>query len=538
MTLIQKTSYVGESIMVKILVTDPLHEEAIKILEEIGDVEIATGLSKEELLEKIRDVDVLVVRSGTKVTRDVIEKAEKLKVIGRAGVGVDNIDVDAATEKGIIVVNAPDASSISVAELTMGLMLAAARNIPQATASLKRGEWDRKRFKGIELYGKTLGVIGLGRIGQQVVKRAKAFGMNIIGYDPYIPKEVAERLGVELVDDINELCRRSDVITLHVPLTPKTKHIIGKEQIALMKKNAIIVNCARGGLIDEKALYEALKNKKIRAAALDVFEEEPPKNNPLLTLDNVIGTPHQGASTEEAQKAAGTIVAEQIKKVLRGELAENVVNMPNIPQEKLGKLKPYMLLAELMGNIVMQVLDGSVNRVEITYSGELSKEKTDLIKRAFLKGLLSPILLAGINLVNAPVIAKNRNINVVENTTSEEKYGNAIKINAESNNKKFSIVGSIINNKPVILEVDGYEVNFIPEGVLAIIKHIDRPGTIGKVCITLGDYGINIASMQVGRKEPGGESVMLLNLDHTVPDEVIEKIKEIPNIKDVAIVNL
>lgn len=238
--------------MVKILVTDPLHEDAIKILEEVGEVEVATGLTKEELLEKIKDADVLVVRSGTKVTRDVIEKAEKLKVIGRAGVGVDNIDVEAATEKGIIVVNAPDASSISVAELTMGLMLAAARNIPQATASLKRGEWDRKRFKGIELYGKTLGVIGLGRIGQQVVKRAKAFGMNIIGYDPYIPKEVAESMGVELVDDINELCKRADFITLHVPLTPKTRHIIGREQIALMKKNAIIVNCARGGLIDEK----------------------------------------------------------------------------------------------------------------------------------------------------------------------------------------------------------------------------------------------------------------------------------------------
>ena len=524
--------------MVKILVTDPLHEDAIKILEEVGEVEVATGLTKEQLLEKIKDADVLVVRSGTKVTRDVIERAEKLKVIGRAGVGVDNIDVEAATEKGIIVVNAPDASSISVAELTMGLMLAAARNIPQATASLKRGEWDRKRFKGIELYGKTLGVIGLGRIGQQVVKRAKAFGMNIIGYDPYIPKEVAESMGVELVDDINELCKRADFITLHVPLTPKTRHIIGREQINLMKKNAIIVNCARGGLIDEKALYEALKEKKIRAAALDVFEEEPPKDNPLLTLDNVIGTPHQGASTEEAQKAAGTIVAEQIKKVLRGELAENVVNMPNIPQEKLGKLKPYMLLAETLGNIVMQVLDGSVNRVELVYSGELAKEKTDLIKRAFLKGLLSPILLAGINLVNAPVIAKNRNINVVESTTSEEKYGNAIKITAESDKKKFSIVGAIINNKPVILEVDGYDVSFIPEGVLAIIKHIDRPGTIGRVCLTLGDYGINIAGMQVGRKEPGGESVMLLNLDHTVPDEVVEKIKEIPNIKDIAVVDL
>ena len=314
--------------------------------------------------------------------------------------------------------------------------------------------------------------------------------------------------------------------------------MIGKEQIDLMKKNAIIVNCARGGLIDEKALYEALKEGKIRAAALDVFEEEPPKDNPLLTLDNVIGTPHQGASTEEAQKAAGTIVAEQIKKVLRGELAENVVNMPNIPQEKLGKLKPYMLLAEMLGNIVMQVLDGSVSRVELIYSGELAKENTDLIKRAFLKGLLSPILLAGINLVNAPVIAKNRNINVVESTTSEEKYGNAIKIVAESDKKKFSIAGGIINNKPVILEVDGYEVSFIPEGVLAIVKHIDRPGIIGRVGVTLGDYGINIAGMQVGRKEPGGESVMLINLDHTVPDEVVEKLKKIPNIKDIAIVNL
>ncbi len=298
----------------KILITDPIHEDAINILKELGDVEVATNLSKEELLEKIKDADILIVRSGTKVDREVIEHAKKLKIIGRAGVGVDNIDVEAATEKGIIVVNAPDSSSISVAELTMGLILAAARNIPQANNSVKKGEWDRKRFKGIEIYGKTLGIIGLGRIGQQVAKRAKAFGMNLVGYDPYISKEKAESIGVKLLDSIEELCKVSDIITLHVPLTPKTKNLIGEKEINLMKKNAIIVNCARGGLIDEKALYKALKDKKIKAAALYVFEEEPPKNNPLLELDNVICTPHLGASTDEAQKSAGKIVAEQIKK--------------------------------------------------------------------------------------------------------------------------------------------------------------------------------------------------------------------------------
>jgi len=307
--------------MPKILITDSIHDDAIEILKSVGDVEIATGLSPEELKEKIKDADAIVIRSGTKLTKDIIDAAENLKVIARAGVGVDNVDLNAATEKGIIVVNSPDASSISVAELAIGLMLSAARNIPQATASLKRGEWDRKSFKGVELYGKTLGIIGLGRIGQQVAKRAQAFGMNIVGYDPYIPVDVAKNMGVELMD-VNDLCKVSDFITLHVPLTPKTRHIIGKEQISLMKKNAIIVNCARGGLIDEDALYEALKDKKIRGAGLDVFEEEPPKDNPLLTLDNVIGTPHQGASTVEAQKSAGTVVAEQVVKILSGKPAE------------------------------------------------------------------------------------------------------------------------------------------------------------------------------------------------------------------------
>ena len=523
--------------MPKILITDSIHDDAVEILKSVGDVEIATGLSPEELKEKIKDADAIVIRSGTKLTKDIIDAAENLKVIARAGVGVDNVDLNAATEKGIIVVNSPDASSISVAELAIGLMLSAARNIPQATASLKRGEWDRKSFKGVELYGKTLGIIGLGRIGQQVAKRAQAFGMNIVGYDPYIPVDVAKNMGVELMD-VDDLCKVSDFITLHVPLTPKTRHIIGKEQISLMKKNAIIVNCARGGLIDEDALYEALKDKKIRGAGLDVFEEEPPKDNPLLTLDNVIGTPHQGASTVEAQKSAGTVVAEQVVKILSGKPAENVVNLPMLPMEKMNKIKPYMALAEKLGSMVIQLLDKSIDKVELTYMGELAKEDTELVKRAFLMGILSPILLAGVNLINAPTIAKNRNIKIVEGTVSESEYGNGIKISAKGKAEEVSIVGALVDGKPVLREINGYKIDIKPEGIVCVIKHIDRPGTIGKASTLLGDYGVNIAGMQVGRKEPGGESIMVLNVDHIVPDEVIEQLKKVENIKDAKVVNL
>jgi len=527
----------GSDFMVKILITDRIHEDAIEILNKVGNVEIATDLTPEELKEKIKDVDVIVIRSGTKLTRDVLENAKNLKIIARAGVGVDNVDLQYATELGIIVVNSPDASSISVAELTMGLMLSAARNIPQATASLKRGEWDRKSFKGLELYGKTLGVIGLGRIGQQVVERAKSFGMNIVGYDPYIPEDVANSMGVKLVD-INELCKVSDFITLHVPLTPKTKYIIGKDQISLMKNNAIIVNCARGGLIDEKALYEALKNKKIRSAALDVFEEEPPKDNPLLTLDNVIGTPHQGASTAEAQKSAGTIVAEQVVKILKGEPAENVVNLPMVPSEKMGKIKPYMILAEKMGLMTIQLLDKSIEKIELIYAGEIAREDTELIKRSFLMGMLSPILLAGVNLINAPTVAKNRNIRIVEGTISESEYGKAIKVIAKGKSEKVSIVGSIVEGKPVIKKINRYSVDIRPEGIICIIKHIDRPGMVGKVGLLLGEYGINIAGMQVGRMEPGGESIMVLNVDHVIPEDVLDKLKKLDNIKDAKVIDL
>ncbi|MBP2143115.1 D-3-phosphoglycerate dehydrogenase [Methanococcus voltae] len=523
--------------MSKILITDALHENAVDILKAAGNVEVATGLSVEELKEKIKDADVLVIRSGTKATKEIIDASENLKVIARAGVGVDNVDINAATEKGIIVLNAPDASSISVAELLFGMMLSAVRNIPQATASLKRGEWDRKSFKGLEVYGKTLGIVGLGRIGQQVAKRAQAFGMQVVAYDPYIPEDVANSLGIDLMS-VNDLCEVSDFITLHVPLTPKTKHMIGKEQLELMKPNTIIMNCARGGLIDEEALYVALKDNKIRGAALDVFEQEPPKGNPLLELDNVIGTPHQGASTEEAQISAGTIVARQAIKILKGESAENVVNLPMLPSEKMNKIKPYMILAEKMGLMAIQLLDHTIDNIEITYLGDLATEKTEMIKRSFLRGILSPILLAGVNLVNAPVVAKNRNIKISEGTMKENQYGNALKIVAKGNNDEISIIGNIVDGEVVFRKINGYDIDVKPEGDLCVIRHIDRPGMVGKVGVLLGEYGINIAKMQVGRKEPGGHSIMILDVDHTISEDVMSKLKNMDNVRTAKMVTL
>ena len=524
--------------MNKILVTDSIHDDAIEILKKAGHVEVATGLSIDELKEKIKDADAIVIRSGTKLTKEIIDVANKLKVIARAGVGVDNVDLNAATEKGIIVVNSPDASSISVAELAIGLMLSSARNIPQATASLKRGEWDRKSFKGIELYGKTLGIIGLGRIGQQIAKRAQAFNMKIVAYDPYIPVEVAKNMGIELME-VNDLCKVSDFITLHVPLTEKTKHMIGEEQINLMKPTTTLVNCARGGLIDEKAAYEGIKSGKFRAIALDVFEEEPPKNNKIISLNEFIGTPHQGASTDEAQKSAGTIVAEQVVDVLEGRSASNVVNLPKIPNEKMNKLNPYINLADKLGNMVIQLLDNVVEKVEIIYCGkDLEGENTEMIKRSFLKGMLSPILNAGVNLINAPTIAKNRNIDIIEGTLSKCQYGNCIVVKAIGKNNTVSIVGTLVECNPIIKEINNYKVNVEPEGIICVIKHMDKPGVIGKASTLLGDYGINIAKMEVGRKEPGGESVMVLKVDNIVDLEIIEKLKNVDNIIDVKVVKL
>jgi D-3-phosphoglycerate dehydrogenase len=516
----------------KILVSDHLHEAGIEILKTEAEVEVATGLSKEELIEKIRDKDALLVRSATKVTADVIEAAERLKVIGRAGVGVDNIDLDAATKRGIVVVNAPEASSITVAEHTMGLMLSLARKIPFADSSLKTNKWEKKKFLGVELRGKTLGIIGLGRIGSRVAKKARAFEMEVIAYDPYISEKLAKELGVELVG-FEELLRRSDFITIHVPLTEKTRGLIGKKEIEKMKDGAYIINCARGGIVDEKALYDGLKSGKLGGAALDVFEKEPPIGNPLLKLDNIIVTPHLGASTEEAQIFASVIACKEVLKVLRNEPPRYSVNMPAFEPEVLKELSDYLPLAEGMGRFAIQLVGGRIKDVSVTYCGKLLQvRELNALTNSLLKGILEPILTSGVNLLNAPVLARNRGIRITEGKRDDaEDYESMIILGVKTDEEGTQVKGTLLGERPRIVEIDGYKVDFEPKGDFLLVKHEDKPGMIGRVALSLGENKINIGSMQVGRKEVGGIQLMVLTVDHEVPNEVLDTIYSIDGIK-------
>jgi len=526
----------------KILITDVLHEAGVEFLKKAGDdieVEASFDISKEELLEKVKDADALIVRSRTKVTREVIEAGKKLKVIGRAGVGVDNIDLKAATERGIVVVNAPEATSITVAEHTLGLILSLARNIPQANASLKSGKWEKKKFLGVELRGKTLGVIGLGRIGSAVAKKAKAFEMKILAYDPYISKERGKELGIEIAT-LEEVLKNSDFVTLHVPLTKQTYRMIDKQAISKMKNNAYIINCARGGVIDEEALYEALISEKLAGAALDVFEKEPPFDSPLLKLENVIVTPHLGASTEEAQRLASTIVCEEVLKVLRNQPARNVVNMPVVPPEILEKLKGYLPLTEKLGSFGIQIGKGRIKEISVIYCGKLIEiEQVNVLTNSILCGILKPILTEGVNLLNASVIAKNRGIKITEGKREEaEKFESLIILNIKTDAEELSLRGTLVGEEPRIVGIDGYDVSAYPEGRILLVVHEDKPGMIGKVALSLGERNINIASMQVGRKKKGEPQLMVIYVDHKITKDVEKKIAEIEGVYKVRSVEL
>ncbi len=508
----------------KVLIADPISKEGIELLKEIATVEILED--KEKLLEKVEDADAIIVRSATKVTKEVLDRAKKLRVIGRAGVGVDNIDVKEATKRGIVVVNAPDASSITVAELTIGLMLALARNIVKANNSLKARKWEKKKLMGVELRGKTLGIIGLGRIGSQVAKKAKAFEMRVIAYDPFIPEEVARSIGVEL-KSLEDVLREADFLTLHVPLTEKTRHLIGEREINIMKDGAYLINCARGGVVDEKALYKALKEGKLSGAALDVFEKEPPFESPLLDLENVIVTPHLGASTVEAQRLASLIVCEEVKNVLLGKPAKNVVNMPSIPRDAIERLRDHLELAESLGAFASKLITGDIKEVAVTFCGKLKEEKhANILTNAVLKGLLEPILTEGVNLINAPVIAKNRGISVVEAKREKvEKLESSIALSIKTGKEEITLEGAVVLGEPRIVSIDGYSVDLYPKGNILIVRHEDKPGMIGKIATILGENNINIATMQVGRKEKGKEQLMVLTLDHEVTRDVLEKLK-------------
>jgi D-3-phosphoglycerate dehydrogenase len=526
----------------KVLISDPLARQGIEILEREDDiqVDVETELSHEELIDRIPDYDALIVRSSTKVTAEVIEAASRLRVIGRAGVGVDNIDVNAATRKGIVVLNTPSANTISAAEHTIAMILALSRNIHLASESLRRGEWNRKRFTGVEVFNKILGVIGLGRIGTEVVKRAQGLGMRVLAFDPYLSKEGAERLKVQLVS-LEQLLRESDYITLHTPLTPETKRMIGRKEFAMMKDGVRIINCARGGIIDEEALYEALTGGKVAGAALDVFENEPPSpDNPILKLDNVLVTPHLGAATREAQVNVAVDVCTQVLKALRGEMVVSAVNLPPIDPHTLKLLGPYMSLAEKLGLLQGQLIEGNISEIAIDYAGELFKEDVTPLTVAIEKGLLDPVLQEMVNFVNAPFFIRQRGIRVIETRSGEHQdFVNLISVTVKTDSISRTVAGTVYGkHDPRIVLLDEYHVNAVPYGHILLVYNDDRPGAIGTIGTILGHNNINIADMSVGRFEPGGRAVMVINVDSEVPRKVVDEIRSASGITFVKQVRL
>jgi D-3-phosphoglycerate dehydrogenase len=516
----------------RVLVSDPLAEEGIEILKGFADVDVNTGLTEDQLVAIIGEYDALLVRSGTEVTAQVIDAGGRLKFIGRAGAGVDNIDTDAATRRGIVVANAPEGNTLAATEHTMAMMLSLARNIPQATASLKEGEWKRSKFMGVELNDKVLGVMGFGRIGREVAKRAQAMEMRVIAYDPFITKERAATLGVEMVP-LDELFRRADVITVHTPLIKETRHVINAKTIATMKDGVRLINCARGGIIDEKALADGIASGKVAGAALDVFESEPPTDSPIIALDRVIVTPHLGASTVEAQQNVAISVANQCISVLSGGAAKYVVNAPMIPAEQQAVVEPYAILAQKMGSLLIQLTEGRLESLEITYGGEAAAlPNTKFITRVILKGILDPILQAPVNIVNAEFVAKERGIRMSETTTEEAQgFRNIICITAKTDRMTETVSGSVSGpNRARIVGIGGYMTDLTPTGHVVISRHTDKPGVIGKAATILGRANVNIAGMQVGRHKPGEEALMVLTVDSAVPAEAMDEIKKIDGI--------
>jgi D-3-phosphoglycerate dehydrogenase len=503
-------------------------------------VETHQKLPLPELLKLVADADAVMVRSETRITAEVLAAAKKLKVVGRAGVGVDNIDVAAASRQGVLVVNVPGGNTISAAEHTMALMLALSRNIPQANASLKAGEWKRSLFTGTELQGKTLGLIGLGRIGREVAKRSQSFGMRVIGYDPYASEEYAKTYNITLTP-LEELFKEADYISVHTPLNDTTRNLLNAKTLAQLKKGVRLINCARGGIINEADLGEALKSGQVKGAALDVYETEPPaKDHPLFALPNVIVTPHLGAATEEAQVKVAQELAETIRAYFLEGTVVNAVNLPAIGAEEFRELEPYILLSENLGKFASQLVEGAVKELKITYAGEISQKNTTPLTLAVLQGFLRPILDVEVNLVNAPHLAKERGLKWTETKTSEaEDYTSLITLRANTATSRLSVAGTLLaKNNPRIVKIDDLSVDVAPVGPMLIFTNKDRPGVIGHIGTILGNNKINIAAMQVGRKSIGGEAVTVVNVDSQVPEKVLEQVRDFPGITHAKCVNL
>ncbi|MFQ5963349.1 MAG: phosphoglycerate dehydrogenase [Candidatus Scalinduaceae bacterium] len=514
----------------KVLITDNLPDICKTILENVGiQTTMRPDISPEELKKEIGEYDGLIIRSNTKSTSEVIENATKLRAICRAGVGVDNVDVSAATKKGIMVMNTPGGNATSTAEHTITLLLALSRNIPQACNSVREGKWERKKFIGFQISGKVLGVVGLGRIGKEVAKRGLALEMRVIGYDPFISSETISKWNIHQVKNLDELLGQSDYISLHVPLRNETRNLIATREFALMKSGVRIINCARGGIMSEDALYDAIMNGKVAGAAIDVFEKEPPVNNKLLKLDNVLPTPHLGALTEEAQHAVAKDAAEQMADALIGKNIRNVVNMPVQGPEEFQQLKPYMLLTEKMGSLLIQLVRGRLKSLDIQYSGEVSKSNIHPLTDSLLAGLLKHVLEEDVNIVNARLKANERGIEINEIISSAtEDYTNLVFAKINTGDGERSVAGTIFKNEESRIEtINGYRVDMNPTGHVLILFGQDKPGLIGIIGKILGDQNINIEHMSFGTKESGGGAIIVLNVNAVVPQETILSIENI-----------
>lgn len=517
----------------KVLVSDNLSPKGIRILEKANlDVVFKTGLKPDELKEEIRDCDALIIRSATKATEDLLSAAPRLKVIGRAGIGLDNVDIPAASKKGIIVMNAPGGNVVTTAEHTIALLLALSRNIPQATSSMKSGKWEKKKFTGREVFKKTLGIIGVGRIGSIVADRARGLKMQVISYDPYIMPETAKKMGIELVS-FDELCARADYISIHVPFTKDTNNLLSRDAFSKMKEGVMVINCARGGIVDEDALYEAMQEGKVAGAAFDVFAEEPPRPDlPLFTSDRFICTPHLGASTQEAQENVAVAITNQVVDYLVNGTISNAVNFPSVSADILAEIQPYLTLAEKMGSFQMQIAKGAVQEIIIEYIGDIAGLDTRPITIAVLKGFLAPILKDAVNFVNAPIIARDRGVKVTElRSTTTEDFTNLITVRVKTPAEENGFSGTIFGKKEArLVRINTFRLEAVIDGHMLLIYNVDKPGVIGSIATALGKADINIARMHVGQETGPGRNVILLTTNSPVPPAVLEDIAKIPEV--------
>ncbi|MCY6370207.1 phosphoglycerate dehydrogenase [Clostridium ganghwense] len=518
----------------KVLIAERIDEAGIELLKKEMDVDVCFDICREDLLNRIHEYQGLIIRSDNKINKELLDKAVNLKIVGRAGNGVDNIDIPEATKRGVIIANTPDSNSISACEIAIAHMFAGSRNFTYADEYLKGGNWGREIFMGNELYNKTLGIIGLGRIGALVATRMKAFGMKVIAYDPYILGERYKRYNVEKKETLEELLKEADIITIHTPRTKETIGMIGHEEIDMMKDGVRIVNAARGKLMNEAALYEGLKSGKIKSVGLDVHEQEPRTDSPLYEFKNVTVTPHIGATTVEAQQNVGMTIAQQVINGIKGELVPNAVNLPGITREELREMKPYIELMEKLGKLYYQLNTQPVKYVDISYWGDLVSVDIDILQRSFIKGLLEPVGKEKINYINAMIIAEQNGIGIRQERMTEynNNYSNLITVKITNNkNEKFTLAGTVSNKKEgKLVEIQGYEVDVKPSRYMLFVQNRDVPGVIGQVGTIVGTENINVATMQVGRKAKGELALMILNVDDEVSKESLEKFKTVENI--------